>query len=67
MLKLYGKYLTEVLQDRENGETILSKADAYLNEKNNKLKNFMFSIEDITADSLPCIVISVEQEKFGLI
>lgn len=60
-MRLYGKFIMEVLQDKDSGEDLLDKS-RHLQLQNNKMKNKMsiglISGEDIGSEPLPTLIIS---------
>jgi len=65
--RLYGKYLVEILHNREKGEELITKA-AKLSEMSAGNPNFnVFAERDLSDESMPTIIISGEQQRFGLI
>lgn len=69
-MRLYGKFIIEVLQDKDSGEEFLEKSRR-LQLQNNKMKNKMsiglVSGEDIGSEPLPTLIISTAQDKFAQI
>lgn len=70
-LKLYAGYLMDVLNDKETGNEFLVKAREASNMKVNFEYNSMnedfTDLNNYAADGTPCIYISGEQEKIGII
>jgi len=68
-MKLFGKFLTEIINDKEAGEEYLDKARNVLNI-NSKKKNNAINLtgnEDISDNSTPTIFVSGDLEKLGII
>ncbi|CAD8203560.1 unnamed protein product [Paramecium pentaurelia] len=69
-MRLYGKFIIEVLQDKDYGEELLDKS-RHLQTQNNKMKNkqtiSLISSEDIGYESQPTLLVSTAQEKFAQI
>ena len=70
-IELYSKYNTEVLNDPKYGEELMEKARIILNNQQFKKDNLDEPNEqanlDLSNDSNPIIVVSTEQDKFGII
>jgi hypothetical protein len=68
-MKLYGKFLTDITNDKERGEEFLEKARNLININSNKKSsaiNFSGN-EEISDNSTPTIFVSGETEKIGII
>lgn len=68
-MKLYGKFLTDITNDRERGEEFLEKARNLININSNKKStaiNFSGN-EEIGDNSTPTIFVSGDAEKIGVI
>lgn len=68
-MKLFGKFLTEIINDKEAGEEYLDRARNVLNI-NSKKKNNAINLtgnEDISDNSTPTIFVSGDLEKLGII
>ena len=63
-MRLYAKFLMEILNDKDGGEEILLK----LCEQNNKNPNKKSTeLIDLNTESKPTIFISAEEDSFGII
>ncbi|CAD8112156.1 unnamed protein product [Paramecium primaurelia] len=66
-MRLYAKFIIEVLQDKEYGESLLDKSKL-LQTQNNKMKNKqsiqVFSSDDINFEPLPTLLVSTSPDKF---
>jgi PAS domain S-box-containing protein len=68
-LKLYGKFLTEVTNDKDAGEEYLGQARTLINmnySKKNGVMNYSGS-EDLSRNSTASILVSGEPDKLGII
>ncbi|CAK82690.1 unnamed protein product (macronuclear) [Paramecium tetraurelia] len=69
-MRLYAKFIIEVLQDKDYGEELLEKAK-FLQIQNSKMKNKsqiqIFNVDDINFESLPTLIVSVQNDKFAQI
>ncbi|CAD8209105.1 unnamed protein product [Paramecium pentaurelia] len=69
-MRLYAKFIIEVLQDKDYGESLLDKSKL-LQTQNNKMKNKqsiqLISSEEIGYESQPILLVSAAQEKFAQI
>jgi len=68
-MRLYGKYLIEIINDKETGDSLLEKARTITNvQSNKKAMNFgMVSMEETSNEATPTIWVSGEQDKSGII
>lgn len=68
-MRMYGKFLIEIINDKETGEELLEQARNLMNANNKRAMNMLNinSNDDFLNDSTPTIVISGEQEKFAVI
>jgi len=71
-LKLYATYLIEVLNDKETGNEQMVKAKEAANlrvnfEFNSGAANQDSDVNSYAQDGTPCIYISGEQERLGII
>jgi PAS domain S-box-containing protein len=68
-MKLFGKFLTEIINDKEAGEEYLERARNLINLNNNKkitMMNYTGS-EEIGENSTPTVLVSGEPDKLGII
>ena len=68
-MKLYGKFLTDITNDKEKGEEYIEKARNLININSNKKStaiNFSGN-EEISDNSTPTVFVSGETEKIGII
>lgn len=68
-MKLYGKFLTEIINDRETGEEYLDRARNLINI-NSKKKSTAIHLtgnEDISDNSTPTVFVSGDLEKLGIV
>jgi len=68
-MRLYGKYLVEIINDKESGDNLLEKARSITNVHNNrKMANIISGLsEDLNNEATPSMWVSGEQDKFGVI
>ena len=68
-LNLYGKYMIEIINDKDIGQEYLDKARSIANVHYNKKSKFgdFSSIEDISHNSNAMLVVSGEPEKLGTV
>mmetsp|Transcript_18943 Transcript_18943/g.16338 ORF Transcript_18943/g.16338 Transcript_18943/m.16338 type:complete len:244 (+) Transcript_18943:1339-2070(+) len=67
-IRLYGKFVIEILNDKETGEALLEKARTITNgNNNNKMVSMMNTGDDFSSESTPTVWVSGDQEKFGTI
>jgi len=68
-LRLYGKFLLEVINDKEAGDQIIDKVRSLCNMRSNRKTIQMIGLvnSDQNADVTPTVWVSGEQDKFGVI
>jgi len=67
-MRLYGKFLIEIINDKEAGDGLLEKARTIMNvNTNKKTGNFGGAGDDYTNDAIPTVHVSGDTEKFGVI
>ena len=67
-MRAYGKFLIEIINDKEGGEELLEKARNILNiNTNKKAINIITLNDDYANDTTSTIFMSGEQEKFTVI
>jgi hypothetical protein len=71
-LKLYAKFLIEILNDKEGGQDLLSRAKDASNIKQNyfdagNLHDDMNDISSMSTNGTPCIYVAGEPDKIGLL
>ncbi|KAL4506973.1 hypothetical protein ABPG72_001394 [Tetrahymena utriculariae] len=65
LMRIYAKFLSDIIHDKDGAFTILKRlVDInFKNQNSNKISNFL----DLSTDSRPSIVISAEDDSFGLV
>lgn len=69
-MKLYGRYLIEILHDKESGSEQLQRAKDVANMKQNYvIGSFdeVSNIMQISSDGTPCVIVSGEPDRMSLI
>ena len=66
-LKLYGKYMIEVINDKDVGQEYLDKARSIANVHYKKIKFANFNFDDISNNSNAMLIVSGEPEKLGTV
>lgn len=66
-MRLYGKFLIEIINDKEAGDALLEKARTIMNVNTNKKTGNFQSGDDYTNDAIPTVHVSGDSEKFGVI
>ena len=71
-LKLYAKFLIEIFNDKEGGQDLLSRAKDAANIKQNyfdagNLHDDMNDISAMSTNGTPCIYVTGEADKIGMI
>ena len=69
-MRMYGKFLIEIINDKETGEELLDQARNMMNLNSNKKAINMVNMnnnDDFSNEATPTIFISGEQEKFAFI
>jgi len=71
-LKLYAKFLIEILNDKEGGQDLLSRAKDAANIKQNyfdagNMHDDMNDMSAMSSNGTPCIYVTGETDKIGLI
>lgn len=64
MMRLYAKFMIEILNDKDGGEEILMKlCDSNAKNAQNKTSGLI----DLNSESKPTVFISAEEDSFGII
>jgi PAS domain S-box-containing protein len=69
-MRLYGKFLIEIINDKEGGEELLERARNIMNINTNKKAMNMVNMaanDDFANEATPTIFMSGEQDKFAII
>ena len=69
-MRLYGKFLIEIINDKEGGEELLERARNIMNINTNKKAINMMNMtanDDYANDATSTIFMSGEQDKFSII
>ena len=69
-MRIYGKFLIEIINDTESGEELLERARNIININTNKKAVNMLNVavnDDYANDATPTIFVSGEQDKFSII
>jgi PAS domain S-box-containing protein len=71
-LKMYAKFLIEILNDREGGQDLLSRAKEATNIKQNfydvnNMNDDMNDIGSMSTNGTPCIYVTGDNDKIGMV
>ena len=69
-MRMYGKFLIEIINNKEEGEELLEKARSNANNNTNKRAVNISGInasDDINSESTPTVYMSGDSDKFGVI
>ena len=67
IMRLYGKFQLEILNDKEQGEEKLTQSRNLITMKTDKKKMPYGGSDECSNDSTPTIILSTDQDKIGTI
>ena len=66
-MRLYGKFINEILNDKDQGEELLKRARLLMSNKDKQINVLSLNRDEDCDDATPMIIMATDGDKMGVI